>query len=101
MGTNVDCYQRAEGRYRLMPGILTALRDHANPFSILTKGTLILRDLDLLRQAAEVTEVGISVSVGFTDQRAVAHGRAGHPLARSAASTSYAPSPSTASAAGC
>ncbi|MFJ8076718.1 Rv2578c family radical SAM protein [Streptomyces sp. NPDC096176] len=68
MGTNVDCYQRAEGRYRLMPGIISALRDHANPFSILTKGTLILRDLDLLRQAAEVTEVGISVSVGFTDR---------------------------------
>ncbi len=67
MGTNVDCYQRAEGRYRLMPGIIAALRDHANPFSILTKGTLILRDLDLLRQAAAVTEVGISVSVGFTD----------------------------------
>lgn len=67
MGTNVDCYQRAEGRYRLMPGIISALRDHANPFSILTKGTLILRDLELLRQASEVTEVGISVSVGFTD----------------------------------
>lgn len=67
MGTNVDCYQRAEGRYRLMPGILTALRDHANPFSILTKGTLILRDLEVLRQAAEVTEVGVSVSVGFID----------------------------------
>lgn len=67
MGTNVDCYQRAEGRYGLMPGILSALRDHANPFSILTKGTLILRDLDLLVQASEVTDVGISVSVGFTD----------------------------------
>ncbi|MFG2193584.1 Rv2578c family radical SAM protein [Streptomyces sp. NPDC048639] len=67
MGTNVDCYQRAEGRYQLMPGILAALRDHANPFSILTKGTLILRDLELLRQAAEVTEVGTSVSVGFLD----------------------------------
>ncbi|MEU3365541.1 Rv2578c family radical SAM protein [Streptomyces pseudogriseolus] len=68
MGTNVDCYQRAEGRYRLMPGIIEALRDHANPFSILTKGTLILRDLPLLRQAADVTDVGISVSVGFTDE---------------------------------
>ncbi|WP_427165561.1 Rv2578c family radical SAM protein [Streptomyces sp. C1-1] len=67
MGTNVDCYQRAEGRYRLMPGILSALRDHANPYSILTKGTLILRDLDLIVQAAQVTDVGISVSVGFTD----------------------------------
>ncbi|MFB7976653.1 Rv2578c family radical SAM protein [Streptomyces vinaceus] len=67
MGTNVDCYQRAEGRYRLMPGIIEALCDRANPFSVLTKGTLILRDLPLLRRAAEVTEVGISVSVGFTD----------------------------------
>ncbi|KRV51242.1 radical SAM protein [Wenjunlia vitaminophila] len=67
MGTNVDCYQRAEGRYALMPGIIAALRDHANPFSILTKGSLILRDLDLLRQAAEVTEVGTCVSVGSLD----------------------------------
>ncbi|MFE5541225.1 Rv2578c family radical SAM protein [Streptomyces sp. NPDC056492] len=67
MGTNVDCYQRAEGRYRLMPGIIEALLDRANPFSILTKGTLILRDLPLLRRAAGVTDVGISVSVGFTD----------------------------------
>ncbi|MFF5104273.1 Rv2578c family radical SAM protein [Streptomyces sp. NPDC000134] len=67
MGTNVDCYQRAEGRYRLMPGIIDALRQRANPFSILTKGTLILRDLDLLTRAARVTDVGISVSVGFTD----------------------------------
>ncbi|MEU2423599.1 Rv2578c family radical SAM protein [Streptomyces sp. NPDC007851] len=67
MGTNVDCYQRAEGRYRLMPGIISALTEHANPFSILTKGTLILRDLDLLRRAADVTDVGISVSVGFVD----------------------------------
>jgi DNA repair photolyase len=68
MGTNVDCYQRAEGRYRLMPGILTALRDAANPFSILTKGTLILRDLELICQAAEVTDVGLAVSVGCADQ---------------------------------
>src|SRR5580700_5689914 len=68
MGTNVDCYQRAEGRYRLMPGIIAALRDARNPFSILTKGTLILRDLDLLRSAAEVTDVGLNVSAAFTDE---------------------------------
>ena len=68
MGTNVDPYQRAEGRYRLMRGILEALRDFANPFSILTKGSLILRDLDLLQQCAAVTEVGTNVSVGFTDR---------------------------------
>ncbi|MBX6766236.1 MAG: Rv2578c family radical SAM protein [Actinomadura rubrobrunea] len=68
MGTNVDCYQRAEGRYRLMPPILKALRDAANPFSILTKGSLILRDLPLLAEAAERTEVGTAVSVGFVDR---------------------------------
>src|ERR1700720_349192 len=68
MGTNVDCYQRAEGRYRLMPGIIGALRDAANPFSILTKGTLILRDIDLLAEAAEITDVGLNVSVGFIDK---------------------------------
>jgi len=69
MGTNVDCYQRAEGRYRLMPPILEALRDFANPFSILTKGTLILRDLPLLVQAARVTTVGLSMSIGFLDEQ--------------------------------
>jgi DNA repair photolyase len=68
MGSNVDCYQRAEGRYRLMREIIAALRDFANPFSILTKGTLILRDLDLLKQAAAVTGVGLSMSVGFVDE---------------------------------
>ena len=67
MGTNVDCYQRAEGKYQLMRGIISALRDAANPFSILTKGTLILRDLDLLLEAAEVTDVGLNVSAAFVD----------------------------------
>ncbi|HEX6443948.1 MAG TPA: intein-containing Rv2578c family radical SAM protein [Streptosporangiales bacterium] len=69
MGTNTDPYQRAEGRYRLMRQIIAALRDHANPFSILTKGTLILRDLDLLTEAAKVTRVSVAVSVGSTDDQ--------------------------------
>jgi DNA repair photolyase len=68
MGTNVDPYQRVEGRYRLMPGIIEALRDARNPFSILTKGTLVLRDLDLLTDAARRADVRVSVSVGFVDQ---------------------------------
>jgi DNA repair photolyase len=68
MGTNVDPYQRAEGRYRLMRGILEAMRDFRNPFSILTKGTLMLRDLDLLVQCAEVTDVGTNYSVGMVDR---------------------------------
>ena len=67
MGTNTDPYQRAEGRYRLMPGVIDALTERANPFSILTKGSLILRDLDRLRRAATVTEVGVAVSIGHVD----------------------------------
>ncbi|MFX4292380.1 Rv2578c family radical SAM protein [Streptomyces bohaiensis] len=68
MGTNVDCYQRAEGRYRLMPGILDALTEHGNPFSILTKGTLVLRDAEAIARAARTADVSVSVSVGFVDE---------------------------------
>jgi DNA repair photolyase len=68
MGTNVDCYQRAEGRYQLMPGIISALTKAANPFSILTKGTLVLRDVELLAAAAEITDVGLNVSAGIVDK---------------------------------
>src|ERR687889_150007 len=67
MGTNTDPYQRAEGRYQLMRGILRALVDHRNPFSILTKGTLILRDVDLLQEAAEVATVSAAFSIGTLD----------------------------------
>ena len=69
MGTNTDPYQRAEGRYRLMREILAALRDRANPFSILTKGTLILRDLDLISDAARRTAVSVAVSIGSVDEQ--------------------------------
>jgi DNA repair photolyase len=68
MGTNVDCYQRVEGRYRLMREVIPALTEAANPFSILTKGALILRDLDILTAAAEVTDVSAAFSVGFIDR---------------------------------
>ncbi|CAO5155546.1 Radical SAM core domain-containing protein [Frankia sp. AiPs1] len=68
MGTNVDPYQRGEGRYRLMPGVIGALRDARTPFSLLTKGTLLLRDADLFAEAAEMTDVGVAVSVGFVDE---------------------------------
>jgi DNA repair photolyase len=68
MGTNVDCYQRVEGRYGLMRDIIPALTEAANPFSILTKGALILRDLDLLVRAAEVTEVSAALSIGSVDR---------------------------------
>ncbi|NUR62152.1 MAG: radical SAM protein [Catenulispora sp.] len=68
MGTNVDCYQRAEGRYRLMPGIIGALAEAGTPFSILTKGTLMLRDLPLLTAAARDVPVQLAMSVGSIDE---------------------------------
>ncbi|GAA2040718.1 Rv2578c family radical SAM protein [Catenulispora yoronensis] len=67
MGTNVDCYQRAEGRYRLMPEIVGALGDFGTPFSILTKGTLMLRDLPLLTAVAREVPVRLAMSVGSVD----------------------------------
>src|SRR2546421_424096 len=52
LGTNTDPYQRAEGRYKLMPGIIKALASSGTPLSILTKGTLLRRDLGLLSAAS-------------------------------------------------
>jgi DNA repair photolyase len=67
LGTNTDPYQRAEGRYRLMPGIITALADSGTPFSILTKGTLLGRDLGLLVSASHQVPVQVSVSLAMLD----------------------------------
>ena len=52
MGTNTDPYQHAEGKYHLTRGIVETLSEARNPFSILTKSTLILRDGALLAAAA-------------------------------------------------
>jgi DNA repair photolyase len=68
MGTNTDPYQRAEGRYGLMPGILSALGRSGTPFSLLTKGTLLRRDLPLLASIAADVPIGLGVSVAIGDQ---------------------------------
>lgn len=70
MGTNTDPYQKAEGKYHLTRGIVEALGEARNPFSILTKSTLVLRDLDLLAAAAARTSVRLNFSIG-TLERAV------------------------------
>lgn len=67
LGTNTDPYQRAEGRYRLMPGIIAALADSGTPFSILTKGTLLRRDLPLLAEAAQHVNVDLAMSIAIYD----------------------------------
>src|SRR5437660_11222991 len=70
MGTATDPYQRAEGRYQLMRGIIEALTDYRNPCSILTKRTMILRDLDLFTVAVTVTDVSTASSNGTLDDAA-------------------------------
>jgi DNA repair photolyase len=70
LGTNTDPYQWAEGRYKLMQGIWEAMRDAANPCSVLTKSPLVLRDLELLKEIAAVTEFSAAFSVPTLDERA-------------------------------
>ena len=67
MGTNTDPYQQAEGRYKLTRGIVETLSEQRNPFSVLTKSTMILRDIDVLGAAAERTEVRANLSIGTLD----------------------------------
>jgi DNA repair photolyase len=69
-GTNTDPYQWAEGRYRLMPPMLEALRDAETPASVLSKSSLALRDLDLYLELAEVADVSVNFSVPTLDEEA-------------------------------
>jgi DNA repair photolyase len=69
MGTNTDPYQRAEGKYHLTQGIVRALGERANPFSILTKSTLVLRDLDDLLAASRRARVRVDLSIATLDER--------------------------------
>ena len=70
LGTNTDPYQWVEGRYRLMEGIWEAMRDFANPCSVLTKSPLLLRDIELMKQLAEVTDFAANLSVPTLDEKA-------------------------------
>jgi DNA repair photolyase len=70
LGTNTDPYQWVEGRYKLMRGIWEAMRDFANPCSVLTKSPLVLRDADLLQQIAERTQISACLSVPTLDEKA-------------------------------
>ena len=70
LGTNTDPYQWVEGRYKLMRGIWEAFRDFKNPCSILTKSPLLLRDLDLMKEIAKVTEISACLSVPTLDEKA-------------------------------
>lgn len=83
LGTNTDPYQRAEGRYRLMPGIIAALAESGTPLSILTKGTLLRRDLPLLAEAAEHVPVDLAMSIAIYDDEIQQSVEPGTPSTRS------------------
>ncbi|HEV7811312.1 MAG TPA: radical SAM protein [Candidatus Limnocylindrales bacterium] len=68
IGTATDPYQPAEGRYRLTRRAIEALAERGNPLSIITRGPLIVRDVDVLVEAARHAAVGVTFSVPTLDR---------------------------------
>jgi DNA repair photolyase len=69
VGAATDPYQPCEGRYRLTRGCLEELVAAANPFGVITRGPMIVRDVDLLQEAARRADVGVNVSIPTLDER--------------------------------
>ncbi len=67
IGAATDPYQPAEGRYRLTRACIEALADAASPFAIITRGPLIVRDVDVLAEASRRAEVSVTFSVPTLD----------------------------------
>ena len=69
LGTATDPYQPAEGRFRLTRACIVVLAESGTPFSIVTRGPLVVRDLDVLRAAAREVPVSVYVSLPTLDER--------------------------------
>jgi DNA repair photolyase len=69
IGAATDPYQPAEGRFRLTRAVIRTLTAHRTPFSIITRGPLIVRDLDVLQEAARRVEVSVTFSIPTLDPR--------------------------------
>src|ERR671935_1610096 len=67
IGAATDPYQPAEGRYKLTRSCLEVLRDASNPFSIITRGPMIVRDLDVLVEASQRADVSVTFSIPTLD----------------------------------
>src|SRR2546427_7309095 len=67
IGAATDPYQPAEGRYRLTRACIEVLGAARNPFSLITRGTMIVRDVDVLQAAARRAGVGITFSLPTLD----------------------------------
>src|SRR5689334_15891612 len=68
IGAATDPYQPAEGRYRLTRGCLVELGNVRNPFNLITRGPMILRDVDVLQDAARKADVSINFSIPTLDE---------------------------------
>jgi DNA repair photolyase len=68
VGAATDPYQPAEGRYRLTRGCIEAFAEASNPFSLITRGPMIIRDLDVLTEAASRAKVSITFSIPTLDE---------------------------------
>jgi DNA repair photolyase len=68
IGAATDPYQPAEGKYKLTRACLEVLRDASNSFSIITRGPMIVRDLDVLAEAARRASVSVTFSVPTVDE---------------------------------
>jgi DNA repair photolyase len=68
IGAATDPYQPAEGYYRLTRGCLEALADAYNPFSIITRGPMIVRDVDVLVEASRHANVAVTFSIPTLDE---------------------------------
>ena len=69
IGTATDPYQPIEGRFRLTRGCLEAFADHNNPISLVTKGTLVVRDIDVLADLAERAGATVCFSITTLSRR--------------------------------
>ena len=69
-GTATDPYQPIEGIYKLSRGVLAALRDAATPVGIVTKGPMIVRDIDILQDLSTRTTCRVHISVPTVDEDA-------------------------------
>jgi DNA repair photolyase len=67
VGAATDPYQPAEGKYRLTRGCIKAFAEFSNPFSLITRGPMIVRDLDVLSDAARRAKVSITFSIPTID----------------------------------
>ena len=67
IGAATDPYQPAEGRYRLTRACLEVLSEARNPLSIITRSPMIVRDLDVLSDAARRAEVSVTFSIPTLD----------------------------------